>query len=60
MYFFWILRISGASSCDAREALVCLLNSGMMRMRMMIVRPTIDSTHAGPAPACIPIAVSAV
>ena len=60
LYFFWIFCISGWISCIAREAWICLTNSGISRIRMTITRPTIDRAQVQPEAAGRPSALSTV
>ncbi len=47
-YFFCSSFTLGCSSCMLRCDLICFTNSGISRIRITMVRPTIDSAHAQP------------
>ncbi len=48
LYFCWSALICGCSSCMLRLDLICLTNSGIRSVRIVTVRPTIDSAHVQP------------
>ena len=60
LYFFWIFCISGWTSCMPRIALIWRNSNGISRMRIVMVRPTIDSTQARPGPSGRPTMVRRV
>ena len=55
LYLSWIALSSGCMSCMPRLARIWRTNSGMMRRRITIVSPTIDSTQAAPGPLPMPM-----
>ena len=48
LYFFCSAWSSGESICIPRAARICLTNSGIKMIRMMMTRPTIDSAQDRP------------
>ena len=60
LYLFCRARSSGCMACIPREERICFTNSGMISTRTATVRPTIDSTQAGPGPSLIPMATSSL